>query len=60
MSTDTVVLDGAAPERRRGAFSRLYRGETTFDFVGRRRWWFGVSALIIGLGLDPWMLLGRF
>jgi preprotein translocase subunit SecF len=36
---------------------RLYHGETHFDFVGRRRWWFTlsaglviVSALALGLG----------
>jgi preprotein translocase subunit SecF len=35
---------------------RLYRGDTHFDFVGRRRWWFVlsvvlvvVSALVLGL-----------
>jgi len=26
---------------------RLYHGETHFDFVGRRRWWFGLSAALI-------------
>ncbi len=44
----------AASGRRRwriGAFGRLYRGETSFDFVGRRRWWFGLSALIIVAGI---------
>jgi preprotein translocase subunit SecF len=30
---------------------RLYRGETSFDFIGNRRWWFGISALIILLGV---------
>ena len=33
------------------AFRRLYRGQTTFDFVGRRRWWFGISAIIIAAGI---------
>lgn len=27
--------------------SRLYHGETRFDFVGRRRWWFGLSATLM-------------
>ena len=27
--------------------SRLYHGETHFDFVGRRRWWFGLSAVLM-------------
>jgi len=26
---------------------RLYHGETHFDFVGRRRWWFGLSAVLL-------------
>jgi preprotein translocase subunit SecF len=30
-----------------GVLSRLYRGETTFNFVGRRWWGFGVSLLLI-------------
>ncbi len=41
----------AAGEKRPNAFLRLYRGETSFDFIGNRRWWFGVSALIIVLGV---------
>jgi len=34
-----------------GALRRLYRGETSFDFVGRRRWWFLISGIIIVAGL---------
>jgi preprotein translocase subunit SecF len=30
---------------------RLYRGETSFDFVGRRRWWYALSLLVIVAGL---------
>jgi preprotein translocase subunit SecF len=30
---------------------RLYHGETSFDFVGRRWWWFGVSAAVIAIGI---------
>ena len=37
--------------RHGGAFARMYRGETRFDFVGRRRWWFLMSGILIGLGL---------
>lgn len=29
-----------------GGFGRLYRGETTFNFVGRRRWGFGFSLIL--------------
>jgi preprotein translocase subunit SecF len=54
---ERVTLDDAArallakPRRGHGPIARLYRGETRFDFVGRRRIWFGISALIIALGI---------
>ncbi len=38
-------------EKRHNVFVRLYRGETSFDFIGHRRWWFGVSAAIILVGV---------
>ncbi len=38
-------------EKRHNVLVRLYRGETSFDFIGRRRVWFGVSALIILIGV---------
>ncbi|HEV3367906.1 MAG TPA: protein translocase subunit SecF [Acidimicrobiales bacterium] len=38
-------------EKPHNVFVRLYRGETSFDFIGNRRWWFGVSAVIILLGV---------
>jgi preprotein translocase subunit SecF len=43
----------AAPRgpRRPGPFRRLYRGETSFDFVGRRRWWIAISLVIIVAGV---------
>jgi preprotein translocase subunit SecF len=34
-----------------GSFRRMYRGQTRFDFVGRRRVWFIISAVIILAGL---------
>jgi preprotein translocase subunit SecF len=33
------------------AWQRLYRGETSFDFIGRRRWWFAISAIVILAGI---------
>ena len=33
--------------RRHNAFQRLFRGETSFDFVGRWRVWFAISGVII-------------
>ncbi len=41
---------GSRP-RRTGPFRRLYRGETSFDFVGRRRWWITLSSVIILAGI---------
>ena len=38
-------------EKRHNVLIRLYRGETSFDFIGHRRWWFAASALIILLGV---------
>ncbi len=42
------VHDGT---KRPNAFLRLYRGETSFDFIGNRKWWFAISAVIIVAGL---------
>jgi preprotein translocase subunit SecF len=51
--------DGAAARKlkRRSIWTRLYHGETNFDFVGRRKLWFTLSlvAVLIGLGA----LIGR-
>jgi preprotein translocase subunit SecF len=37
-------------ESRPNAVTRLYRGLTSVDFVGRRKIWFAVSALVIVMG----------
>ncbi len=61
---ELVSLDDAArallakPRRGHGPISRLYRGETRFDFVGKRRIWFSVSTLIIVLGIVSIVLRG--
>ena len=61
---ELVSLDDAArallarPPRGHGPVARLYRGETRFDFVGRRRIWFGLSTLIIALGIISIVLRG--
>ncbi len=51
-----VVAEGetageAGTERAPRVWSRLYRGETAFDFVGRRRRWFLLSGAVILIGL---------
>ena len=30
---------------------RLYHGETSFDFMGHKRWWFAISGVIIAAGV---------
>ena len=49
--TEDTVSTTDAPGKRPNAFVRLYRGETSFDFVGRRRTWYLISGAIIVLGL---------
>ncbi|MGA2530801.1 MAG: protein translocase subunit SecF [Acidimicrobiales bacterium] len=49
MSTASIALEGAVNRPR--AVVRLYRGQTRFDFVRRRRWWFAASSLVILAGL---------
>ena len=48
----------AKPRRGHGPIARLYRGETRFDFVGRRKIWFAISTLIIVLGIVSIILRG--
>ena len=61
---ELVSLDDAArallakPRRGHGPIARLYRGETRFDFVGKRRIWFGISTLIIVVGIISIVLRG--
>ena len=51
MTATTEVPVDAPEERRPNVFVRLYRGETRFDFVGRRRLWYALSGLVIVAGL---------
>ncbi|HEY6473286.1 MAG TPA: protein translocase subunit SecF [Acidimicrobiales bacterium] len=61
---ERITLDDAArsllakPPRGHGPIARLYRGETRFDFVGKRKLWFTISALIIALGIVSVILRG--
>ena len=43
-------VDGAG-QRRPNALLRLYRGQTSFDFIGRRSRWFALSAFVILVGI---------
>jgi preprotein translocase subunit SecF len=61
---ELVSLDDAArallarEPKGHGPIARLYRGETRFDFVGRRKIWFSISAAIIVLGIISIILRG--
>ncbi len=61
---ERITLDDAAramlarPRRGHGPIARLYRGETRFDFVGKRRLWFAISTVIIVLGIVSIILRG--
>jgi preprotein translocase subunit SecF len=48
---DDEPTSSAPGAKRPNAFVRLYRGETSFDFVGRRRTWYIISGIIIALGV---------
>jgi preprotein translocase subunit SecF len=50
MSTVTADVQPVAKPKL-GVFLRLYTGQTRFDFVRRRKWWFGASAILIAAGL---------
>jgi preprotein translocase subunit SecF len=50
-TTELTREEAAAPAKRPNAFVRIYRGETSFDFVGRRRWWYALSGIVIVAGL---------
>ena len=43
-----MTIGGAST---RGALSRVYRGESNIDFVGRRKLWFAISGLVILVSL---------
>ena len=42
---------GRTPRQGPGALVRLYRGQTSFDFIANRRWWFTISAVVIVAGI---------
>ena len=46
-AVDQPALPTAAPPKRGSLWHRLYHGETNFDFVGKRRIGFTISAVLI-------------
>ncbi|HWE69802.1 MAG TPA: protein translocase subunit SecF [Acidimicrobiales bacterium] len=47
---DHAAANGSGPKGP-NAFVRLYRGGTSFDFIGNRKWWFAISAIVILAGV---------
>ncbi len=45
------MSEKTAPPKKASLGHRLYNGETSYDFVGRKWWWFAFSGLIIVIGL---------
>jgi preprotein translocase subunit SecF len=50
-TTELSRPEETSPARRPNVFVRIYRGETSFDFVGNRRWWYALSGIIIVAGV---------
>jgi len=48
---EAVKVQAETAGRGPGPMARLYRGQTSYDFVGRKRWWFLLSSVIIVAGL---------
>jgi preprotein translocase subunit SecF len=51
MTATTIEQTDGHVEKRPNAFVRLYRGETAFDFMGRRRVWYTLSGIVILAGV---------
>ncbi len=41
-----------------GLWRKLYRGETTFDFVGSRRRWWTISGVLLGVSILALIIFG--
>ena len=51
-ATEAQVTRSNSDEAKpKGALRRLYSGQTHFDFIGKRRIWFSISAAILVLGI---------
>ncbi|MBW3642386.1 MAG: protein translocase subunit SecF [Actinobacteria bacterium] len=50
--------DASDNGRRRSVFGRLYQGQTSVDFVGRKKLWFTISLVVIVVGLASLLTRG--
>ena len=68
MPVDEVPVDDTAQDEiamasvsaKRSVWARLYHGETNIDFVGRRRTWFAISAVLVLIGFGSFVARGGF
>jgi preprotein translocase subunit SecF len=59
VATENGSGDGATAKRaRRSIWTRLYHGETNFDFVGRRKLWFTLSLVAVLIGITALLTRG--
>ncbi|MCX6484109.1 MAG: protein translocase subunit SecF [Mycobacterium sp.] len=58
LETTAVELGAAGQVPRHGVFTRLYTGTGAFEVVGRRKLWFGISFLIVGIAIASILLRG--
>ncbi|MDP2291916.1 MAG: protein translocase subunit SecF [Actinomycetota bacterium] len=56
VAVDTV--DAPTGQQRRGPGGRLYHGETSIDFYGRRWWGFGLSIFLLALSIGSLVISG--
>src|ERR1700679_515972 len=56
VSTGAVELTSDTP--RHSFLSRLYTGTGAFEVVGRRRLWFGISGVIVGIAIASILIRG--
>ena len=64
-TTGATELESSASEAvgqppRHGFFTRLYTGTGAFEVVGRRKMWFAISALIVGVAAASILLAPVF
>jgi preprotein translocase subunit SecF len=53
------MSDAVATSAKRESFAtRLYRGEVSWDFIGRRRWWYSFSGAVILVGVVSLAIVG--
>jgi preprotein translocase subunit SecF len=58
LETTAVELGAAGQVPRHGFFTRLYTGTGAFEVVGRRKLWFGISFVIVGIAIASILLRG--